>query len=209
MKVKFDNIDDVVAKFHNTICIYDGLPVRVENVVHSEKNQGSFALLVKHPNGGPATLVEIDDPKLLYRDYNLGYANIDTVATWWYRRPLKQYQQGLKRNQVSCLCTSSLDHIPDDGFGFTKNYIKMLSNIYPTLDECRVMVTEGNRISAAFHRDFAISFNHLHGTYTLEFRGKRVGISPDLKTFKLAPNCEHLSETLQEVLTEEKIKAYG
>lgn len=209
MAVKFDNIDDVISKFVGTVCYYEGKPVRVEKALHSMVNEGSFTFILKPSDGGPLKSIEITDPKFNYRDFNLGYANLSSHAVWLFRRPLKQYQQGLRHNQVGMLCAVPAGQLPDDGFGFTKNYIKMLSDDYPPLSVCTKQVTVDGRHSSAFHRDFAISFNPLHGDYTIEFRGKNIGISHDLVDFKLTPAHEHLRETLQEVILGDKIKRTG
>lgn len=205
MAVKFDNLDDVVGKFLNTICYYDGRPVKVDNIQHSDDIKGSFTLLLKGELG-PHFLCDISDPLFNYRDFNLGYANLSQYATWLYRKPLKQYQQGLKRNQVAYLSGLPMDGLADDGFGFSKNYLKMLKDVYPSMKVCAKQVKAQARRSAAFHRDFALSYNLLHEDFTLEFRGKNIGISGDLKYFKLAPEHEYLRETLHEVLMLEERK---
>lgn len=205
MAAKFDNIDDVISKFVGTICYYAGKPVRVDKVTTSQDGT-SFTLIIKGTNPPVSVAIDISDPKFSYKNFNLGYANTPGFACWWFRRPLKQYQQGLKRNQVNFLCATPGAMLVDDGFGFTKNYISMLSDEYPSVASCAKLVSIGERISAAFHRDFAVSFDPLHGDFTLEFRGKNVGITSDLKAFKLAPAHEHLRETLQEVLLGDKKK---
>lgn len=208
MAVKFDNLDDVISKFQGTICRYNGKPVVVQLVSPSDDNPGSYALHIKDGKGFPVW-VDINDPLFSYRDFNLGYVNTPQWATWWYRKPLKQYQQGLKRNQMTFRVSDKNAVVGDDVFGFTKNYVAMLSNAYPSLADCGTRVRLGERSSVAFHKDFALSFNKLHEDYTVEFRGKIVGLTADFVHYKLLPEYEHLRETLEEVLVKEEVKING
>lgn len=186
MTTKWDNLQDLVTKFSDTICTYDGQPIRVVEVREDEHGYGFIGLLYN----GDAAVVSLADPLFNYRDFNLGYANTNRAATWWCRRPLRQWQQGLRHPQMAHF--TSFPGYLENNFGLSKPYFDMLMDNYPTFEEC-VGVTE--RLSTAFHRDFALTFEG-----RLEFRGNLVGgFTPD-EGLQLHPKFTHLTETLQEAL---------
>src|SRR5690606_29840516 len=116
----------------------------------------------------------LSDPEFNYREFNLGYANAGVYAGWWYRRPHKQYSQGLKKHQMGWR-TSHPGYHPDEPFGFTKSFIQMLENNYPHLDVCQQQLRDHVRLAIAFHRDFALTWDEIHNDFLLEYRGKKIG----------------------------------
>lgn len=200
MTALFDNLDDVCSKFVGTVVYYNGKPVNVKSANVSPDKKGEFQLLITS-TGAKAMFINLTDPALNYRDYNIGYANVGTNAPWWYRLPQKQYAQGLKRQQLGCKFSNEMAGL-DENFNFSGPYIKMLENVYPSIGDCAARLHSGNIIVSAFHRDFAMSWDKIHEDHILEYRGTRIGTltGPKLTNGKLIPEFAHLKETIQEAM---------
>jgi len=193
MAAFFDNIEDVQTKFVSTICYYDGKAVIVKNADILE--DGKYYLTVSGINGRNKQ-INLDDPLFKYKDYNMGYVNTHGQAVWFFRRPIKQYRQGLKKEQ-----TGYIKAIPGglaEGFGFSRPVCQMLENIYPSLEECKVAVHDQDVLSLAFNRDFAVAWDHIHEDYLLEYRG--VSIGSGTKSFRVLPSYSHLNDKIKEVI---------
>lgn len=197
MATKFDNLEDVRSKFMGTICMYNGHPVLVKDA--SVNEEGAFTVLLQSKNKAPP-LILLSDPLFNYTDFHIGYANTFNAASWWYRKPIKQYQQGLKRSQLGYKLSKDVAGIHDELFGFTKPYLDMLTRIYPPPAAVMKILRNQEMASLAFHQDYALSYDPLHNDFRLEYRGHRIGITSDLVSFKLNKDFEHLKESLQEVL---------
>lgn len=193
---KFDNLDDVIGKFSGTICMYDKHAAIVKQA--NQLADGAFVLSLQSTVMGRAKSIKLDDPLLQYQDFNLGYANQNGYAHWWYRRPLKQYKQGLKAEQMQSV--SSVRDVERGHFGFTSAHCAMLENVYPTLDECHRNLKDGLVRTYAFHRNFGMSWDDMHEDFIIEHKGVRVGVTPDLKRFKLRDEYKYLAEALQEAV---------
>jgi hypothetical protein len=202
---EFDNLEDVRSKFVNTMCYYKGKPILVKSAGFQEDKEGNFipnkfVLSAAHFQDR-SKAIKLEDPEFNYKDYNIGYANSAHYAIWWYRKPVKQYQQGLKKEQLSYV-SSDPYMIIDDNFNFSRPYVAMLENDYPDLNFCEKVLKDGKTRIAAFHRDFALSWDVIHEDFVLEHRGRKVGASLNgsLKEFKLMADYKHLAEALMEVL---------
>lgn len=202
MKADFDNLDDVIGKFAGTICLYDKKPVIVKSALNGE-HPGEFTLNIYTQGASRGKQINLHDPAFSYRDFSLGYANQDAVALWWYRRPLKQYQQGLKGDQLGW-CTTLAPHsfALHYSFSLKKPFTDMLENIYPHNTEVEKALIDQQAKVRAFHRDFAVSWDNLHEDCVLEYRGKKVGVSTrrGLTEFRLISEFKHLNEKLKEAV---------
>lgn len=196
---KFDNLNDVNSKFINTICYHNNEPVFVKAAFHGDDDPTQFILSVAK-YGEESKIVEVHDPAFRYRDYNLGYCNHGT-ATWWYRRPSRQYQQGLKPEQVRFYTETGYGQ-PKSNFGFIKPYIQMLSNNYMSLEEAKKFTRDGKMMVAAWHRDFAVMWNAADSMYYIEYRGSRIGALTIAGKPILTPEAQYLQEALQEAWPE-------
>lgn len=195
---KFDNLNDVISKFVNTICYYKDDPVFVKTAFHSDDDANQFLLSVSAP-GMAGAIVDVHNPDFRYVNYNLGYSNGHS-ATWWYRRPAKQYQQGLKAEQLRYFAGDDL-LAPKSQFQFSKPYIEMLRNKYPNLDASKKSVRDGMTLSAAWHRDFAVSWDDTDKCYYLWYRANRIGVFGVLGP-KLFPEANYIKEALQEAMSQ-------
>lgn len=196
---EFDNLDDVTQKFYSTIVLYDKKAAMVKG---TDKTPDGFTLHLAYPNTRVLKVVPLSDPALNYKNFQLGYVNGGTYAYWFYRKPQKQWSQGLKSNQMGYITSKLPGH--DGGyenpFGFSKPYIQMLENIYPSVEDVKKALTDGNMQAMAWHRDFALSYDAIHEDCILEYRGQKIGvsISPDMSKFKILPHARHLQEALEE-----------
>lgn len=196
---KFDNLNDVTSKFVSTICYYKDEPVFVKAAFHGDDDPKQFLLSVAE-YGKDSEIVDVHDPKFRYRDFNLGYCNINT-ATWWYRRPSRQYQQGLKTEQMRFYAETPLG-TPKTSFGFLKPYVHMLQDQYPIFEDAKKATRDGKMPIAAWHRDFAIQWNNLNSCYFLEYRASRIGTLGPGRHPVLFPEANYLKEALQEALSQ-------
>jgi len=204
MAAKFDNLEDVQGKFAGTICYYDGRPVYVKNTDQKVLPDGSaagFWLYILYSATGRGKWVELSDPLFDYKNFNIGYANEGNCAAWWYRKPNKQWKQGLKKEQLNYKMTNM--NMNFAGFQFAPAYIDMLQGKYPTLEECMKLLLAEQLNVVAFHKDFAASWDNIHQDFFIEYRGQKIGntLSPNFKEYKLAPQFAHLKETVEEVLS--------
>lgn len=203
MAAQFDNLEDVHSKFSGTIVIYDGKAARVNSVhkhVDDEGNQtDEFRLSISYYQSRNSKAIPLDDPKLNYKEYSIGYVNGGSIASWWFRKPQRQYYQGLRGSQMGWR-TSAPNAMPHSNFDFAKPFVAMLEGNYPSMQECEAMLRAGNMSIIAFHRDFAISYDKIHEDFILEYRGMKVGNSVDhsLKQFKILPEARHLKEAIRE-----------
>lgn len=202
MKASFDNLDDVNGKFAGTICMFDKKAVSVKGAT---TEGGVFFLNLCTSLNGRYKLVPLDHPGFSYRDFNVGYANSQKgyPAIWWYRRPLRQWKQGLKKDQMFFRLAGNQGRFMDANFGWNRACIDMLENQYPSIETCQKGLIDGEIPSAAFHKDFAISWDRLHDDFILEHRGRQVATSMrrSMKQFKVLPEFTYLQETIRENVT--------
>lgn len=200
MAANFDNIEDVTGKFHGTICYYDGKPVLVKQASCNPEKDGEFLLIISGANGRGKT-INLNDKAFSYKDYNIGYANSGSYSPWFYRKPAKQYKQGLKKDQMGWRFGTPGAMLAEH-FGMSKAFINMLENSYPSRETVKDYLMQGAIQTMAFHRDFAVSYDGIHEDFILEHQGIKVGtsIGPQLKQFKLVDTHKHLAETLAEAL---------
>ena len=196
---KFDNLNDVTSKFVGTICYYKDEPVHVNTAFHGDNDPKQFILSVKGLYE-ESKIVDVHDPDFRYRDYNLGYTNNGT-ATWWYRRPSRQYQQGLKAEQVRFFSETGLGH-PKSHFGFSKPYIDMLRNKYMSFEEAIKLTRDGKMPIAAWHRTSPWPGTPRTMRTGLEYRASRIGVMGASLKPVLAPQANYLKEALQEAWPE-------
>lgn len=197
----FDNVDDLQTKFVSTICMYDGQAVFVKQV--AEKADKRFTLfIVNHGKYTRGKHIELTDPAFNYVDFNIGYANYQKRCVWWYRKPIRQYRQGLKSEQMGYRNPGGMymdDLVDMANFGISGVYVNMLENNYPHLNDCKLLLDRDDGVkSIAFHCDFAISYDDMHNDYIMEYCGTKIGTSHNLIGFNLKPEYKHLTEALRE-----------
>lgn len=203
MAKHYDNLDDVKSKLAGTIINYNDVPVVCKAAVLCEDDMESFMLHITNSlTGRNMHHVKLQDPKLNWTKFNLGYINYGNHgAFWFYRQPLRQYRQGLKAEQMKYLAS---ERTPDFGLNFPgpcKQTEDMLLNRYPSIEEIEKKLKDGEAPTVAFHRDLALSWDKIHKDMILEHKGKLIGcMSAKMTDVKLSDDYEHLTETIKEVI---------
>ena len=72
----------------------------------------------------------------------------------------------------------------------------MLEGSYPSVSSFENLFENPYVISIAFDRDFSI-FRHKIGPFYLEYKGKEIGYSEDLSSWKIGKRYNHLRESLE------------
>lgn len=199
MAATFDNLEDVQGKFLSTVVLYNKKAALVKAADPNPENLEEFLLRVAFSQAKNLKYVSLSDPLLDYKNYHLGYVNGGKYCSWWFRKPYRQYAQGLKSNQLGYKI-SFPGVAAHDNFSFTKPFIAMLEGDYPHIEHCKKAVMEKVVIASAFHQDFALSFDEVHDDFVIEYRGRKIGaaIDKNLEKFKIMSDYRHLIEPLQE-----------
>jgi len=205
-EIQFDNLEDVSSKFSQTICYYENKAVFVKQVSHqidpnnSEQIPDKFRLVVCAFNMRNKN-INLEDKAFTYKKYNIGYANTNNHCLWWYRKPIKQYRQGLIRSQLGFSSSENV-MMPEENFNFSRPYVNMLENVYPEIPVVEKVLKDKEAKTIAFHKDFALSYDYIHQDFILEYRGTKVGVSlnGNLGEYKILNEYKHLNEALQEAL---------
>jgi hypothetical protein len=193
----YDNMEDVRSKLSGTICYYKGNAVFVKEIAQAGDGNG-YVLIVTPIGSRSKAIVNLSDPELNYMSFNLGYTNHGGAACWWYRHPIRQYRQGLRADQLGC--KASRQEFYDVAFDFSRPVADMLENIYPKFSEAEKKLKDSDATIIAFNRNFAASWDHVHKDMVLEYKGKPIGHSTNLRDFKLMDDYKHLTESLMEAV---------
>lgn len=202
----YDNVQDARAKLQGTFCYYKGRAVNVREVDERDLNgstQISCLMSFMDDPGSRGFRIPMTDPEFAYMQFNLGYMNVGPYAVWYYRIPLRQYRQGLRRDQCSVRDESGLQpnggHHGYDLLGNNAHTADMMMNKYPTFEEAIKKLSDGQTIKIAFHRNFALFRDKLRRDYVLEYKGVPTAFGSTDAMFKCADNMGYLRETLQEL----------
>lgn len=195
----YDNIDDTKTKLLGTYLYFQGKVAYVKDVKHSLKSY-LLHLHTQDPNGKMKN-VELTSPELNYTHYNLGYANYKDETVWWCKVPLKQYQQGLRNQQLKYIRSGPPNYDLMPNIDMTAPTINMLENNYPSLE----LICDGLRMSSyksrAFHKDFGLSWDPVHKDFILQCKGRNVGHFKDKNDIQFMNEFEFLNEIVKEVIT--------
>ncbi len=195
----FDILEEVGSKFTSTVIMYEKKAALVKGCCNDPEKPGQFMLQVAPQNARVLKNVNLLDPALDYKNYQIGYCNGGNYCSWWYRKPHKQWAQGLKPSQMGYKISAAGYHAHDN-FGFNKPFIAMLEGIYPDIETVKKALMDHTSTAIAFHKDFALLYDDIHDDFVLEYHGTKIGASIDreLKQFKIMPEARYLIEALQE-----------
>ena len=200
MAKHYDNLEDVKSKLAATIIYHDKIPVYCKTALCDGYGKEFFLQITKSLSSKVITQVPLVDPKLNWTEYNIGYTNHECGALWWYRKPIRQYRQGLKNEQMGYIA-SEKTYNPGAGFGINKSVEAMLLNQYPDIDEIEKKLKDTEVPVVAFHKDFALSWDKIHKDMLIEHKGKLIGcMQGKLSKIQLADDYEYLTETIQEII---------
>ena len=197
MPLHYDTVEDAKTKLANSICYYDGKAILVKSILGNDLEPENLKVQFINLEGNQKT-VKLLDPLLNYTHFNIGYTNQVCRAVWWYRKPIRQYTQGLRYTQMNYVTSDGSDN--EILFQYSTETARMLENVYPTFEECQEKLVEGRSDSIAFHQHFGMSFDNLHDDFIIEYRGRKIGTNPRAHEFKLIKDFRHLSEALTEAI---------
>lgn len=144
----------------------------------------------------------------------LGYSNLDLgpesyqEALYLTRIAVRMCSntQGLSQRNIKIplFKGSSKLGLPRDGISWnslhqSKAFLDTLERKYPSVEEVAKNMTKNKRLcSMAFDPKFAVSRPDV-GPFYLDYRGKNIGYSEDFSKWKIAPEYDHLHETLEHI----------
>jgi hypothetical protein len=202
LKLGYDNITDARSKLEGTYCLYRNKAVCIRMIYHTggEENldNGDYIAKATYIESGKSAIFPINDPEFNCSDYNLGYYSRSGKAAWFFRSPAKQWQQGLKTNQLSSISSK----YGKDAFVVNINVglAQMLENRYDYIAPSLEFLKSGALETVPFHRNFAMSYEPIHEDYLLEYKGAIFGFTKDFENIEIKSGFQHLRESLNEVI---------
>ena len=156
---------------------------------------------------GKAYAFDIDDPKLNFRRFRVGYINVPAplingkgaeggYATFLTRDTVRQQIQGLTRRSM----VTGQGQNPGEYLFFSQDFEDMLFDRYPSLSDAMAMMDKG-WTSVAISRLFAIGTDKKYpGLTVLSYRDRTVGLAIGRKFphFVIDTTNEYLKEALAE-----------
>lgn len=200
----YDNLDDVKSKLLQTIIYHKGQTVYVKSVEGElDPVTGvtyiNYILKVQGLDKKGLVTVKLDDPDLNYMNFKLGYANLHGVAVYWFRKPVKQYKQGLRADQVQQR-TSNPNQFVAAEFQLNHQIAAMLEGKYPSIEHVREAVKLQNAGTVAFHPNFAVGYDDVHNDFILEYKANKIGHTPDFKNIQIIDKFAFVRESLMEAI---------
>lgn len=207
----FDTGKDAFQKLGHTIILLHETPIFVVSCEDGPKN----AVILKYwqlPNkeASPELQeVKLDEAHVDFRTLGcrLGYLNAtapsgDEQCVFVSRTPRRQTVQGINPSNLNFtyfINPTSGSKVEFDWKKYYKDtsFADMLKGKYPTRKQAQKYIIENENVtSLAFARWFAFKKKKVGPMY-LEYKGKEIGWSADLKKINLSKAYTHLQETLE------------
>lgn len=195
-KPLYDNLEDAKTKLAMTLCYHGVRAVQIKDVALDI--DGYPTDLLTRPTKGVPSVISMVDPDFNCTEFNIGYVNNDGCATWWCRRPLRQYRQGLRYDQMHEYA-SQPGYRGRFKFDWGGPVINMMEDRYPDFETCEKQLRDQVVLNIAFHRNFAVSWDNIHEDMIVEYKSQKIGMSHKFKKFKLMEEFKYLNETLTEI----------
>lgn len=199
MKLKYDNLDDAKTKLFGTYCMFKDKAFVVKLVELEPGTVNKYVVQGSYMGSGRGITCSIDDADFNCSNYNIGYVNVMRAAAWFYRIPFKQYRQGLRHDQVGVKYSQRA--FSDITFQPGKPLCAMLENSYPDFETSSGLLRAQEANIVAFHKDFAMTLDHIHKDFILEYKGANIGFTNNLKDMNLTEEYKHLTESLKEAVS--------
>lgn len=191
--------EDAHLRLDQTIVMYRGVPMWCQVSNNFPVNH----VHVSHLTNIQAGLQEVDitSDEFHANIPELGYINLNTNCDYLSRLPERRQRQGLCVDTVQAFRgVASVRHM-----FFSQSMVNLLTNTYPTLDECirRINIQEWD--SCAFHKYVAVTrrWNKDNFDIALEYRCRDVATyDQDLNRFTLKNDMKDgsfLTEILQDL----------
>lgn len=149
--------DDINRYLNNSICIFNGKPVLIKVVVEAGSLGNISTKVVQGyslPDGMSST-INISDPSFQVFPWNVGFYNSHSKATFLYRFGYRNSFYGLRSAHLKAASSpgfsSTVPSCHDEGF------VEMLKNEYPSFADALKAVVVDDKISRAFHTNYAVS----------------------------------------------------
>ncbi|QXG07603.1 hypothetical protein [Erwinia phage Pecta] len=196
----YESADDVRLRLVGSIVKYNGVPVKVEEVV--DKN----VVMVTDLTTGKTSTIKWKELDLTPSALPLGYVQVDNdtvvLAT---RRPVRRYKQGLTNDNLHAVLVMQQPRrgrgeAPRGGRG---NYplnpandavVKTMMGKFTDIGQAFQKVRSGASTIQAFSKDWAVGTDD--GELCVVYRGEVVGFVTDT-TLVLRPDRTYLKESLE------------
>ena len=206
MKLLYDNMDDARNKLVGTFCMYNQKAVAVKHVWYPDDDMikdnpnNEFIIGGNNLYNGRSFKCLLGDKDFDFSNLNIGYACREDgqAAAWYYRRPMRQYRQGLKNDQVNM--KYSQRRYAEISFAHSKAIALMLENKYKSFEEIEEEIRSKTALIGAFHKNFAATYDEIHDDLIVEYKGKPIGHSISRNNFRLIDEAKHLTEHLMEAV---------
>jgi len=203
----WDNIEDAHARLTRCVVMYDDHPYYVDRIDGPVKKV-LIVVMRRLPLLDDQLTVTLDDPKLNYTQYRLGYVNRQSDGGLWtsfymMRSPVRGIKQGIYNNNIQYAGLQRGFKGPSiDNSLNNPHFADMLMNKYPTIDVAKDLidkapVREGYANTIAFHRNFALSRDPL-GFYKLLYKGDEVAWGDPIGGLNLPSQYSHLMQVMEE-----------
>lgn len=171
-------------RFNNSVVMYDGFPVIIEEVYHDEDSSGFLMCYRPLMGAMPRDKANHTDPRWDYKAPRLGYVNAANRATYLTRMPQRYFKQGVEIGSLMYIGEGTREVLRD----YNALHL-MFTNTYPSFEEAIANSTDG---TVAFSRELAVKNGSL-----LYYRGSCIG---EIKNGKALVSKEHffLKDMLEE-----------
>jgi hypothetical protein len=215
LAIKYESVDDARMRLRQTIVLYKGTPVYIQDVARGTGGDEILRVLfheIPHNVNGVARriadLEEAENPKRKYisskyfdiAPFKLGYVNRQdkTGAFYCSRMPNRTQKQGLCAENFKALDNQG-NQVPFQEFLNCKETLAMIAGNYPSFD--RAVKSLEKVPSIAFHREFClVKDSVISSLIYLYHKGNKVGMyTPATKEIALGEKFKCLKESLQEM----------
>lgn len=186
--MQYDNVGDANAKLVGTLAYYDNKGIYIQEVLigtPTAPGGSTIVVVFSYPGSKKTGSCMLDDSKLRYMQYNIGYVNHRGNSAWFYRMPVRQYRQGLRGDQLGSRDETNLARTVNIRFGDiarqTTAFTDMIENNYPGIEEVVKQLEEHPEyVKMAFHRNFAMYRDKFRKDYVIEYKGQPIGFKADI-----------------------------
>lgn len=199
----FVNSEDFSNRFKDTFIYYKGVPKYVHQcTLMKAGDMESLAFLAYDFDGVLNLEVEpqvifLNSEDVNFRDYNLGYNQVSaTSAVWIARAPMRQWKQGLRRDQCQGAGFLSDNDSMSDYLAPMANTYQMLMNAYPSPEAAIIRIQNqplNRTLKIAIHKNFAILRFNSSRSFVIEYKGSIITERVDGNyTNKISPEYRYL-----------------
>lgn len=199
----YDTVEQVNMRLVNSVIMVDGQPVYVHGCSQDfsiERDVSCISIHYFRSDGSEGSCF-VDSQDIDVRNLRLGYVNTRQHTYYLARTPGRQQSQGLTRRNTYTYVTGQDEPSANmfDEFRRHGSLYRMLSNEYPTIEQCAAKLNDYNSgvTSIAFHKHFALVRNDNFDFLELHFKNERIGYG-DLNNFTLPSRYSYLTEKIQQ-----------